>query len=170
MKVLVPLDQSDLQEIAIPAVRKLLATAPDAELHLLTVLDPRRARGSADREADLVAAMPAGSRGPIVAPAVPRIVESHGEALERVRLETCSRLATIAERELADTTTIVDATWSRKPAERIVEFADEIDADVIVMATRGRSGLGHIMSGSVTESVVRQTSRPVLVVGPAFAV
>ncbi|MCK9519689.1 MAG: universal stress protein, partial [Dehalococcoidia bacterium] len=138
MKVLVPLDRSDLKEIAVPAVRKLLAAAPDAELHLMTVLDPRQVRGSADREVDLVPAMPAGSIGPVIAPVKPRLVESHGEAMERVNLETCAELQALAETEFAGTPVLVRTEWSRKPADKIVSVADAIDAGVIVMATRAR--------------------------------
>lgn len=169
MKVLVPLNRSDLVETAVPAVRKLLGAAPDAELYLFQVLDPRSARGSADREPDLVPAMPAGSRGPIVTAGMPRVVETHGEALERLHHEAEEWLQGVVEGEFGQSPTTVVATWSRDSAKAIVAYADSIDADVIVMATHARGGIGHLVSGSVTEDVIRTTPRPVLVVGPAFA-
>lgn len=46
----------------------------------------------------------------------------------------------------------------------VVEYADDIDADLIVMSTHGRSGIERMLLGSVTERVVRTSSRPVLVV------
>lgn len=49
-------------------------------------------------------------------------------------------------------------------AKSITTFADERDADVIVMGTHSRTGLDRYVVGSVTESVVRQTHRPVFVV------
>lgn len=48
------------------------------------------------------------------------------------------------------------------PAKRIVERAKEDGADLIVMGTHGRSGLGHLLIGSVAERVVRTAACPVL--------
>jgi len=50
------------------------------------------------------------------------------------------------------------------PAEAIVRTAAEIGVDLIVMATHGRTGLPHILLGSVAEKVVRHASCPVLTV------
>ena len=49
-------------------------------------------------------------------------------------------------------------------AEEIVSFADEIKADMVAMATHGRSGLGRWVLGSVAERVVRSGNTPVLLV------
>ncbi|QSE95844.1 universal stress protein [Fulvivirga lutea] len=46
--------------------------------------------------------------------------------------------------------------------EGIIHFADEIDADLIVMATHGRKGLAHLVAGSIAEEVVNHSKRPVL--------
>lgn len=51
------------------------------------------------------------------------------------------------------------------PAQRIVEAARR--ADVVVMATAGRTGLAHLVIGSVAEKVVRHAPVPVLTVRPA---
>ena len=51
-----------------------------------------------------------------------------------------------------------------KPAEKIVEYAEENDIDLIVMGTMGKSGLDRILLGSVAERVVRISHTPVLVV------
>jgi nucleotide-binding universal stress UspA family protein len=54
------------------------------------------------------------------------------------------------------------------PATSIVAAAQAAKADLIVMGTHGRSGLAHIMVGSVAERVVRLAQCPVLTVrGPA---
>ncbi|MCA6075295.1 universal stress protein [Fulvivirga sedimenti] len=44
----------------------------------------------------------------------------------------------------------------------ILNFAEQIDADMIAMATHGRTGLAHLLTGSLAESVVNHTHRPVL--------
>ena len=50
------------------------------------------------------------------------------------------------------------------PASAINLAADEINADLIVMGTRGLAGLKHAMLGSVAERVVRLSPCPVLTV------
>lgn len=46
----------------------------------------------------------------------------------------------------------------------IVEEAQRIGADLIVMGTRGHTGLKHVVLGSVAERVVRTAPCPVLTV------
>lgn len=50
-----------------------------------------------------------------------------------------------------------------RPAEEIVAVADQVEADVIILAKHGSSGLRTALMGSTTESVVRGSHRPVLV-------
>ena len=50
------------------------------------------------------------------------------------------------------------------PAETIVRVAHVCDADLIVMGTHGRTGLPHVLLGSVAEKVVRLAPCPVLTV------
>jgi nucleotide-binding universal stress UspA family protein len=44
----------------------------------------------------------------------------------------------------------------------IIYFAESIDADLIAMATHGRTGFAHVMAGSIAEDVVGHAKRPVL--------
>ena len=50
------------------------------------------------------------------------------------------------------------------PAEAIVRMAQELEVDLIIMATHGRTGLSHILLGSVAEQVVRHAPCAVLTV------
>jgi len=43
----------------------------------------------------------------------------------------------------------------------IIFYAQDIDADMIALATHGRSGLSHLLSGSIAEDVVNHAKRPV---------
>ncbi len=43
----------------------------------------------------------------------------------------------------------------------ITRFAEEIDADMIALATHGRTGLMHLLSGSIAEDIVHHAKRPV---------
>lgn len=49
------------------------------------------------------------------------------------------------------------------PAETILARAAAWRADLIVMGTHGRTGLAHLLVGSVAENVVRKASLPVLI-------
>lgn len=49
-------------------------------------------------------------------------------------------------------------------AERIVNYANNYDVDLIVIGTHGRTGLSRIFMGSVAEAVVRNADCPVLAI------
>ncbi len=44
----------------------------------------------------------------------------------------------------------------------IIRFADQVDADMIAMATHGRTGFAHVLTGSIAEEVAGHSIRPVL--------
>ncbi|MWV41208.1 universal stress protein [Natrialba sp. INN-245] len=71
----------------------------------------------------------------------------------------------IAERARARDVTVATEVREGIPVREILEYAGEIDADVVVMGSRGRGGIGRMMLGSVTEGVTRHSERDVLVVG-----
>ncbi|HEY3275507.1 MAG TPA: universal stress protein [Syntrophorhabdaceae bacterium] len=48
----------------------------------------------------------------------------------------------------------------------IIEYVKEAGIDLVVMGTHGRSGIEHILIGSVAEKVVRKAPCPVLTVRP----
>ncbi len=57
-----------------------------------------------------------------------------------------------------------DAVIVGNPAEMIINYADRIKVDLIVLGTKGLSGIKKFMLGSVAENVVRHSKRPVMVV------
>ncbi len=52
------------------------------------------------------------------------------------------------------------------PGRAIIDTAHERNADLIVMATHGRSGLSRLVLGSVADRVLRDSHLPVLMVRP----
>ena len=48
----------------------------------------------------------------------------------------------------------------------IIRYARKQEIDLIVLATHGRTGLTHVLLGSVAENVVRTAPCPVLTVRP----
>jgi nucleotide-binding universal stress UspA family protein len=69
----------------------------------------------------------------------------------------------IAENHLAERSVHAEVCEGT-PFYEIIRFAREKDIDLIVMATHGRSGLAHVLLGSVAEKVVRKAPCPVLTV------
>jgi nucleotide-binding universal stress UspA family protein len=55
------------------------------------------------------------------------------------------------------------------PYRKIVEVTEAAKADLIVMATHGRTGLSHLVMGSVAERVVCTAACPVLTIRPTAA-
>ena len=51
-----------------------------------------------------------------------------------------------------------------KPADEIVAYADSIDADLIVVGSRGHGPVTSALIGSVSRGVLRESRRPVLIV------
>ena len=66
----------------------------------------------------------------------------------------------------ADTRAHITGVFVRfgEPDEEIVSFAASNEYDLIVMGTHGHSGLKHLILGSVTDNVVRNSPVPVLTV------
>jgi universal stress protein A len=52
------------------------------------------------------------------------------------------------------------------PYRKIVDVAEEEKIDLIVMTTHGRTGLSHLVMGSVAEKIVRTAPCPVLTIRP----
>ncbi|OGQ82682.1 MAG: hypothetical protein A3F90_19235 [Deltaproteobacteria bacterium RIFCSPLOWO2_12_FULL_60_19] len=55
------------------------------------------------------------------------------------------------------------------PDDNIVQEAEKEGMDMVVLSTHGRTGLSHILVGSVTERVVRHAPCPVLSIRPKAA-
>ena len=91
-----------------------------------------------------------------------------GQELDRLRYETERYAAQLATRlgsygVHAENATGIDS----QPAAGILRLAKMAEADLILMATHGRSGLERLRHGSVTEQVVRHSGLPLLAFGRA---
>lgn len=132
--LLLPVDGSDLAELAVPSAVEI-ADLFEARVLLLRVLDAPRRRG--DDAHDL---------------------EEAREHLRGVALEF--------ERKGIDTLLLVE---KGDPVDGILKTVRFHDADLVVMTTHGRSGISRLVTGSVTEQVLRQATVPLLVVRSAKA-
>ncbi len=142
-RILVALDGSELAERALEPARQL-AVDFDAELSLLRVWE-RPLYGIEDS---------------------PSVME----ALERSSREGAEHYITVAAQRLrAQGARVRGATTSGPVAPGILEQAQTLAADLIVMTTHGRSGLGRWVMGSVADGVLRAAMVPVLLIHAAHA-
>ncbi len=138
-KILVPIDFSDCSRKAL-AYAVPLAKQFAARITLLNVMPANYFVGS--------------EFGPVDFP-VPE-----GEWREN----TSRELDLLAQKTVGNAVPFAVSVRQGQPAYEIASCAKEIDADLIVLSTHGRTGLRHVLVGSVAENVVRYAPCPVLVV------
>lgn len=136
-RILVPLDGSAVAEQALPAAA-VHAQTFDAELILLRVIEPLT---------DFVRPSPA------LRDAETTMIALAQEYLEKQRDE----LEKLDIRVQA-------ATVTGRTHEQILKFGETKQVDLIVICTRGRSGVSRWLMGSVADRVMRGARVPVLVV------
>jgi len=156
--VLVPTDFSD------PAHQALTCALEEAMLHHARVTLLHELAQSAETEVYYVTGAPAsqgydpvaGARLSPSAPPYPTVVRrDYGEdALTQMRDLMPEGVEVPWEAEVA----------AGSPAETIIRVAEEKKVDLIVMGTHGRTGLQHVLLGSVAEKVVRLAPCPVLTI------
>lgn len=81
---------------------------------------------------------------------------------DSVKEEAERSLAIYAERARAMSVSVREIVREGYPASVIQEEAREENADMIVMGSRGLSGLKHLLLGSIAERVVQKAHCPVL--------
>jgi nucleotide-binding universal stress UspA family protein len=141
--ILVPLDGTPFAEAALLAAARVARSAR-ARLHLLLAHQPTAA---------LV------GMGEVVAP---------NQALDQaMREQEQTYLVEIITRAgQADVPSITTSRVEGPAGDAICEEVSRIGADLIVMATHGRSALGRLWLGSVSNHVIRHSGVPVLLIHP----
>ncbi len=140
--VLICYDGSDGAHRAIAAAARLLSARRAVVLDVGPPLTPEE------------------SYAEVFAPVIPNFAKDNAEvALERAAggLEQARRAGfeAVAHSEIAS------PVW-----QGIVDYADEIDAAVIVLGSHGRKGADEALHGSVSHQVAAHARRPVLIVPP----
>ncbi len=144
-RVLVPLDGSAPSEAALPAA-EALAHAFGGRLHLLTVVPTVATVSSARSPAALF--LP-------IATAV---------ALDLEEQDTRFYLDGLAARLRQDGLDAAAEVGRGDPAWEVAAAAERLDADLMVMATHGRSGMSAVWAGSVAIRIMARCRRPMLLV------
>ncbi len=137
-KILCPIDHSDCSKEALKYAVSL-AMKDEAKLYLLHVIDIRSFNDS------LVT----------MSPQIP-----DKETLEQLRI----KLLDCIPEEIRDDMDVEAVVLQGVPFAEIISTAREKEADMIVIGSHGRTGISHMMLGSVSEKVVRKAPCPVLTV------
>jgi universal stress protein A len=76
------------------------------------------------------------------------------------------QLTAVTDKLLSDCGTVKKVIRHGDPSKEIVQYAQDEKMDLIIISTHGRTGLSHVLLGSVAERVVRHSLVPVLTVKP----
>lgn len=76
--------------------------------------------------------------------------------------EVRQSLTTFVEGLSADRPVQVEVTTGSSPVAAVLEGAERLDADLVVLPSHGRSGLSRLVLGSTAEQIMRRSTRPVL--------
>ncbi|SEH16362.1 Nucleotide-binding universal stress protein, UspA family [Natronorubrum sediminis] len=135
--ILLPTDGSEHAEAAAQTGLEL-ASIHDAAVHVVCVADT----------------------GPLSDLRLPGDAASAKEAMGERAQEAVDAIVDRADAsELEVTGTVLEGP----PEDELLEYADDVDADLVVMATRGRGGVHRMALGSTTDHIVRFGDIPVFI-------
>jgi nucleotide-binding universal stress UspA family protein len=100
---------------------------------------------------------------PVEGYAPPSLTATFLEDLERQASQELAQIVPEAESAGVEVARLVTVG---SPYRKIVDMAEAEQVDLIVMATAGRTGISHLVMGSIAERVVRTASCPVLTIRP----
>lgn len=146
-RILIPLDGSKLGEAALPYVEELvskLCPAMKVEATLLRVISELSHY--------------------VIAAGEPVSVPYTEAELKPITESALDYLHKISEGLKSKGATVRTVVTMGNAAGEIMRTAEETKAGLIAMSTHGRTGIAHVVLGSVTDKVVRRTNIPVLVV------
>ncbi|SIS39770.1 universal stress protein [Salimicrobium flavidum] len=141
-KILVAYDGSDLSKHAVDEAKKQVMDSRDGEIHIITVVS---------------------TTGPVTNA---KMAESVGKELaERYETEVAAIKKELEKEDpITVKTKVIVGDAEGNPGERICEYAEENDVDIIVIGSRGLGGVKKLLLGSVSNNVVQKASKPVLVI------
>lgn len=90
----------------------------------------------------------------------------NGSVANRDEVERLERIGSMVDARAELSVETVKEVVSGNPAQVIRKYAMDNEIDMVVMGTRGRTGLAHLAMGSVAKHVLRAAPCPVLVIGP----
>lgn len=143
-RILAPTDFSTPAEAALLRATEL-ADASGAELHLLHVVTPQI------YYAELPEAM------------LPPIEDFTDQIIEGAQTRLARQVELLKKQKSGLSITAHVQQSGGSVAATVCDFAETIDADLILIASHGRSGLMHLLMGSTSEQIVRHAKRDLFI-------
>ena len=145
-RILVPLDGSELAESVLPHVETIARGCSVVEIILLRVCEAP----------SILADYPEGKD---------RSWDKHVERITTNAQQQCNVYLGDVEKQLRDRGfNVMIESRLGKPAEEIINYANQNKVDLIIMASHGRSGVSRWAYGSEADKVLRSSCVPVLLV------
>jgi len=145
-KVIVPLDGSELVECVLPHIESIAKGCGVRDVIFVHVVEPFRLAGA--REEDAI-----------------YISQEDVQRIDSENIRAANDYITqIAARVRLDGTNISSEVIVGKAADSIADYATRSGAELIVIATHGRSGVSRWVYGSVADRILRSSCVPVLMV------
>ena len=160
-KVLIPLDGSEFSRQIVTVVRNFF-DPKDVVLVLFRAAFAPSVSADAVSEESFVGGMPVTGGSDAYNRALETNYASVEQGREAFRAELVTELRVEAERLRSAGYTVTTEVHFGDPSQRIIDFVNESDIDLVAMATHGRTGIGRLVLGSVAERVLRGVSVPVL--------
>jgi len=149
--IVVPLDGSEIAEQVLPYVKDLIR-GRTVKVHLISI---------APLAVSVAAPAPVRMYPLVMSRAD---LEMHAQERDRIEEELRNYLRGIAVDIPRNGITVHEEIRFGEPAEEIIAYAEDTEADLIAMCTHGRAGLARWAYGSVAEKVMRHAPCPVLLV------
>jgi nucleotide-binding universal stress UspA family protein len=174
-KVVVPLDGSKLAETVLPHLEEIAGKCSIPQIYLVSVTEKIGGRVTtkgigvhlpAQDQAQGAVALVNAQSGLLYSMPMSEVNEvpiSFGK-MEKEAFNYLCKIASQLEKKGFNT--IVNVLIGN-PAEEILKFVEKEKADIVVMASRGKSGISRWDMGNIAEKVVRNTQAAVLLVKPA---
>lgn len=165
-KVLIPVDGSEFSRQIVPYVRRLL-NSEEYTLILLRVGEPQKGIISSPT-------LPVTTIDPSMTYASSKDLDRAlhpvcaSDVEEGLRFELLKDLRKDVVHLEEEGYQVSLAVRFGDPAHEIVDAAKDLDVDMVTMATHGRTGLQHMVLGSVSEWVLRHLSIPVMLLRPTW--
>ncbi len=145
-KILVPLDGSELAECVLPHVESIAGGCDVGGVVLVRAVEPFR--------------MPSGEEGYVFSEDDIKKINARSEASAKEYLNG------VAGRLKLGGVTVRTEVVTGRAAESLAEYATRSSADLLVIATHGRSGVSRWVWGSVADRILHSACVPVLMVRP----
>jgi len=90
--------------------------------------------------------------------------EHENEVIQNALQKRKAKLSKFVDKNVANLSDVKQSVGLGRPIDLVNDAAKQMQVDLIVIGTHGRTGLKHLLVGSVAESVLRHADKPVVCV------